>query len=81
MGKSHYIKLYFILYNESYSEETITFLLRIKWWNNSVEWFHENWELLCDIEKLKEYHMVAPVMKKGDVRKTRIQILNRSNQD
>lgn len=42
-----------------YDKETITFLLRIKWWNNSVEWFHENWELLCDIDKLEEYYKVA----------------------
>ena len=41
-----------------YDEEAITFLLRIKWWNNSVEWFNENWELLCDIDKLKEYYKV-----------------------
>ncbi len=39
-----------------YDDETIKFLLRTKWWNNSPEWFEENWELLNDIEKLKEYY-------------------------
>ncbi len=37
-----------------YDENTIDFLLRTKWWNQSSEWLSENWELLCDIEKLKE---------------------------
>lgn len=37
-----------------YDEDTIKFLLDIKWWNNSIEWFQENWELMCDIEKLKK---------------------------
>lgn len=39
-----------------YDEETIKFLLQTKWWENSIEWFRQNWELLCDIEKLKEYY-------------------------
>lgn len=39
-----------------YDEETIDFLLRIKWWNNDINWFKENWELLCDIDKLKEFY-------------------------
>lgn len=39
-----------------YDEDTISFLLNIKWWNNSIEWFKNNWELLCDIDKLKEYY-------------------------
>lgn len=38
-----------------YDEETIKWLLEIKWWNNTIEWFEENWKLLTDIEKLKEY--------------------------
>ena len=36
-----------------YDKATIEFLIEIKWWNNSIEWFQENWELLCDIEKMK----------------------------
>lgn len=39
-----------------YDEETIKFLLKIKWWNNSADWFKQNWRLLSDIEKLKEYY-------------------------
>lgn len=39
-----------------YDEETINFLLNVKWWNNSVEWFIKHWELLCDIDKLKAYY-------------------------
>ena len=39
-----------------YDEETIKFLLRIKWWNNTPEWFEENWELLCNMDKLKQYY-------------------------
>lgn len=39
-----------------YDEETIGFLLKIKWWNNSLDWFKENWKLLSDIKKLKEYY-------------------------
>lgn len=38
-----------------YDEETIRFLLNLKWWNKDVEWLQENWELLCDIDKLKVY--------------------------
>jgi acetyltransferase-like isoleucine patch superfamily enzyme len=36
-----------------YDEETIRFLLNIKWWNFDHNWLCKNWELLCDIEKLK----------------------------
>lgn len=39
-----------------YDEDTIRFLLRIKWWNNDFSWFKQNWELLCDIDKLKQYY-------------------------
>ena len=39
-----------------YDEETIKFLLKIKWWNNKLDWFKENWNLLCDIEALKKYY-------------------------
>lgn len=39
-----------------YDEETINFLLKIKWWNNDMEWFEKHWELLCDIDKLKEFY-------------------------
>ena len=39
-----------------YDEETVKFLLEIRWWDNSMEWFKENWELLNDIEKLIGYY-------------------------
>lgn len=39
-----------------YDEETIAFLLRVKWWNHEPEWFDKHWELLNDIDKLKEYY-------------------------
>lgn len=39
-----------------YDEETIAFLLKIQWWNNSIEWFEENWRLMNDINKLKLYY-------------------------
>jgi acetyltransferase-like isoleucine patch superfamily enzyme len=38
-----------------YDEETIDFLLKTKWWDNSMEWFKENWRLITDINLLKEY--------------------------
>lgn len=38
-----------------YDEETIRFLLDFKWWNKDIKWLREHWELLCDIDKLKEY--------------------------
>ncbi|MBQ9532588.1 MAG: CatB-related O-acetyltransferase [Prevotella sp.] len=39
-----------------YDEATIAFLKEIQWWNNSVEWFKEHWELLTDVDKLKMYY-------------------------
>ena len=39
-----------------YDKDTIDFLLRSQWWNNSEEWFKENWKLLTDISKLKGYY-------------------------
>lgn len=39
-----------------YEEETIDFLLKIKWWNNPMGWFKENWRLITDINLLKEYY-------------------------
>lgn len=38
-----------------YDKETISFLQKIQWWNFPVEWLKKNWELMCDIEKLKQY--------------------------
>ena len=39
-----------------YDEETISFLLQAQWWNNTEDWFKENWKLLTDIDKLKAYY-------------------------
>lgn len=39
-----------------YSKEDIEFLLKIKWWNNSVQWFQENWQLLISFDKLKHHY-------------------------
>lgn len=37
-----------------YDEETIRFLLNLKWWNRDVVWLRKHWKLLCDVKKLKE---------------------------
>lgn len=39
-----------------YDEETISFLLDFQWWNKDFKWFQVNWNLLNDIEKLKQFH-------------------------
>lgn len=39
-----------------YSEEDIKFLLKIRWWDNSLTWFETHWYLLNDFEKLKQYY-------------------------
>ena len=38
-----------------YDEETIRFLLDMKWWNRPIDWLEEHWMLMNDIDKLKEY--------------------------
>lgn len=40
-----------------YDDETIKFLQSVQWWNNDEEWFLENWELLCNMDRLKEYYL------------------------
>ena len=37
-----------------YDEETIVFMLRARWWDKSLDWLKDHWELLCDIDMLKE---------------------------
>lgn len=37
-----------------FDEDTIKFLLAIKWWNNNKEWFQLNSDLMCNIEALKD---------------------------
>lgn len=36
-----------------FSEEDITYLLKIKWWENSIEWYKKNADALLSIEELK----------------------------
>lgn len=36
-----------------YDNETIEFLLRLKWWNFEISWLKDNWRLLTDIQSLK----------------------------
>ena len=36
-----------------YDEDTIKFLLNIKWWDRDISWLKDNWYLLCNIEELK----------------------------
>ena len=38
-----------------YDDETIKFLVKVQWWNNSEEWFRQNWKLLTDMEAFKQY--------------------------
>ena len=38
-----------------YDKDTVDFLIRTKWWNEPIGWLKENWELLCNINGLKEY--------------------------
>jgi hypothetical protein len=39
-----------------YDEKTIKWLLDIKWWNNSKEWFETNWKISNDITLLEKYY-------------------------
>lgn len=39
-----------------YDEETISNLLQTQWWNNTEEWFKENWKMQTDIDKQKAYY-------------------------
>lgn len=41
-----------------YKEETIKFLQKIKWWENTSEWFEKNWKLLTNMEMLKAYYNI-----------------------
>lgn len=38
-----------------YDEDTINLLQRVQWWNKSLVWLQDHSELLCDIDKFKEY--------------------------
>jgi len=38
-----------------YDEETIQFLLDIKWWNLDVKWLQQHWELFSNINEFKSF--------------------------
>lgn len=42
-----------------YDEETIRFLRDLKWWNKDLGWLQNNWDLLCDMEKLKRNERIV----------------------
>ncbi|NCC18133.1 MAG: CatB-related O-acetyltransferase [Bacteroidia bacterium] len=37
-----------------YDEETINYLLKVKWWNKPIDWIKNNWELFSDMDKFKD---------------------------
>ena len=37
-----------------YDEETINYLLRLKWWDKPVDWLKKNWMLFCNIDHLQK---------------------------
>lgn len=39
-----------------YDGETISWLLRIKWWERPVEWLADNASLICDLDKLRSLY-------------------------
>ena len=39
-----------------YDDSTIQFLQKIEWWNNTMAGFDNNWKLLIDMDKLKEFY-------------------------
>ncbi len=46
-----------------YDKETIKFLQETKWWDNDIEWFRENWDLLCNMQKFKDYYNSSNINK------------------
>lgn len=38
-----------------YDDETIRFLMDLKWWNMDVEWLQQHWELFGDVQMLKRF--------------------------
>lgn len=39
-----------------YDEDTIKFLLDLKWWNFPLKWLESHWTLLCDVYELKHLY-------------------------
>lgn len=42
-----------------YDEETIRFLLRVRWWDMPLDWFPTHWRLLTDMKEFKAYFSKA----------------------
>lgn len=40
-----------------YDEDTIKFLLDLKWWDKDINWLKENWCLFSNIDELKRKHL------------------------
>ena len=37
-----------------YDCDTIDFLMRVQWWNQSADWLKDNWELMSNIDEFKK---------------------------
>lgn len=37
-----------------YDDPTISFLVKTKWWNRSIEWIKENWRMFSDMSRFKQ---------------------------
>ncbi|MBR5824708.1 MAG: CatB-related O-acetyltransferase [Paludibacteraceae bacterium] len=46
-----------------YDENTIKFLLNLKWWDKDLEWLKNNWTLLCNIKELRNKFSQTEVIK------------------
>ena len=53
-GKMYLVLIEFSVDPHRYSEEDIKFLLNLKWWNKDANWLCNNYELLLNIDKLKD---------------------------
>ena len=42
--------------NYRYDDETISFLLKIRWWRKDIPWLAEHWRLFNNIDSLKMYY-------------------------
>lgn len=53
---------YFIKYKDfkqnikAFAKKLLRIYDKKQWWNNSIDWFKQNWRLLTDIEKFKKYY-------------------------
>lgn len=39
-----------------YDEETVEFLIKTKWWDNTEAWFLKNWKLMTNMSELKKHY-------------------------